>query len=93
MAFVVSNNFYDYSCGSWVTNATIPADSGGIAMKWDEAEDEAYAQLKEMFEKKYAKGSQFEKVHDWYRSCMDHERANELGGSPLLPWLAQVLIY
>jgi len=84
------SNFYEYSCGKWVDQAEIPSDAGGIAMAWDEAEDHSYAELKEMFEKEYPKDSKFRKVSDWYQSCMDTERADELGASPLLPWLKQI---
>jgi len=84
------NNFYEYSCGKWVSQAVIPSDSGGIAMAWDEAEDHSYAELKEMFEKKYPASSKFKKVSDWYESCMDTDTADELGAAPLLPWLKHV---
>ncbi len=83
-------NFYEYSCGKWEEQATIPADSGGIAMAWDEAEDHSYAELKAMFEHEYPEDSKYRKVSDWYKSCMDTERADELGAEPLRPWLKQI---
>jgi len=83
-------NFYEYACGKWVETAKIPADSGGIAMSWDEAEDHAFAELREMFEQEYPEDSKFRKVHDWYKSCMNVDRADELGATPLRPWLDQV---
>jgi predicted metalloendopeptidase len=83
-------NFYEYSCGKWEEQASIPADSGGIAMAWDEAEDHSYAELKAMFEKEYPEDSKYRKVSDWYKSCMDTERADELGAEPLRPWLKQI---
>ena len=59
-------------------------------MAWDEAEDKSYAELKDFFETTYPEDSKFRKVNEWYRSCMDTERADELGAEPLRPWLEQV---
>ena len=83
-------NFFEYACGSWVKTAHIPSDAGGTAMAWDEAEDKSEEALKEMFEARYPADSKFKKVSDWYSSCMNTERANELGASPLRPMLDMV---
>jgi predicted metalloendopeptidase len=83
-------NFYEYACGTWEQQAVIPADSGGIAMAWDEAEDHSSAELKAMFEKEYPEGSKYRKVSDWYKACMDTKTAEELGDKPLRPWLDEI---
>ncbi|EKX54950.1 hypothetical protein GUITHDRAFT_99599 [Guillardia theta CCMP2712] len=84
------DNFFEFSCGSWVAQAQIPPSQGGIAMAWDEAEDKSYETLHSLMLKDYPQDSKFRKVQDWFHSCMDTERVESLHAQPLRPWLAVV---
>jgi len=41
-------------------------------------------------QKEYPPGSHFRPVSDWFASCMDTSRVEELGATPLDPYLAKI---
>jgi len=78
-------NFYEFSCGEWVKRTKIKADRTEVTRSWDGASDHVRADKIEMFKRQYPPGDRFHKLNDWFTSCMNLERIEALGPSPLKP--------
>ena len=84
------DDYYSYACGSWVARTTIPADKPLIARSFDGAAAEVHRKLRMIYEEEYPEGSPFLALHNFYASCMNTTRLQELGAAPLEPMLARI---
>lgn len=87
------NDFFNYVNGSWVKNITIPADKssyGSFQILRDESQEDVMAIIKSSAEGDFKKGSDEQKVGDFYRAYMDNETRNALGMTPLKSELAMI---
>ena len=74
-------NFYQFACGGFIENKTIPDEYGSVSA-YNILEDEIYEQGKKLLEKPIDNSKDFEahkkaKIH--YKACMDDDKQNELG--------------
>jgi len=88
------DNFYEYACGNWEKNVEIPEGLNSITINERFSEnlkiisraiDEGYKVNENLTleEQKYDKLN-FDKVADFYHSCMDMETLNAKGFQPIL---------
>ena len=78
-------DFYEFACGGWekANRALLEANEykNSVNLGWDHAQKRSREQvLKLLAEDTGSAGIM-------YRSCMDVDRIEALGGKPLLPWL------
>jgi len=78
------DDFYEYSCGGFLKNVKIPEDLGGFARSWDGGSAKIYNEMRKVLEQDTGPAG------DWYHSCMMLDQVNELGATPLKPYLAQI---
>jgi putative endopeptidase len=87
-------DFYEYANGAWRANNPIPPSMVRWSRRWASGElskDQLREILEEVVRKKdWPAGSVEQLIGDYYASCMDEARVNELGAKPLEPWLADV---
>ncbi len=87
-------NFYQYANGGWLKNNPIPAayPSWGIANELSERNRDAVHQILEDAAKNTnaVKGSNEQKVGDYYASCMAEDKIEALGAKPLAPEFARI---
>jgi putative endopeptidase len=88
------DDFYGYVNGAWQTRTEIPADKteAGPAAS---LQDIALAEVKVLLEEAAAdtaakKGSERQKIGDWYASMMDEARIETLGLAPIKPDLDRI---
>src|SRR5208282_4567429 len=81
------DDFYKFADGGWMKNNPIPADRAAWATfeKLDEHNEEALRQiLEEAAKDKTAKpGSNWQRIGDFYASCMDESQVEAAGLKPL----------
>jgi putative endopeptidase len=86
-------DFYQYACGNWMKNTTIPADQPQWA-SFVEVEERNLLTLKDILEKASANDPSrppvTQKIGDYYDSCMDEKTVDEKGLDPLKPELDRV---
>src|SRR5690606_1146695 len=85
-----TGDFYTYANGTWLTNNPVPASE----TKWssfNELKQNNYTPLKEILEDAIVmeskKGSIDQLIGDFYFTFMDSTTRNELGVSPIMPYL------
>ena len=87
-------NFYQYANGGWLAKNPIPAayPAWGIANELDERNRETVHQILEDAAKntKAPKGSNEQKVGDYYAACMAEEQINAAGAQPLADEFARI---
>jgi putative endopeptidase len=71
------NDFYRFSCGKWMDNTPIPSDRASWTRSFSEILDRNQYVLKDVLEKDLkADADPFaKKVHDYYATCMDEDKA------------------
>ncbi|HEY0004607.1 MAG TPA: M13 family metallopeptidase [Pyrinomonadaceae bacterium] len=87
-------NFYQFATGGWRSRNEIP----GAYPRWgrfNELADRNQEQLHQILEeaaknKKARKGSNEQKIGDYYASCMDEDRIETLGLKPIAPELKRI---
>src|SRR5581483_10613094 len=86
-------DFYQYSCGSWLKTAVIPADQARWG-SFSELQERNRAILREILEKAAVANSGRnpidQKIGDYYDSCIDEKAADAKGFDPLKPELARI---
>ncbi len=88
------DDLFAYANGSWVTQTEIPADRGRYGT-FDILREQSDDRVRELIEQAAADtdlpaGSPGRQVGDLYRSFMDADRVEELGGGPLEADLAEI---
>ncbi len=87
-------NFYQYANGGWLAHNPIPAayPSWGIANELSEHNRDTVHQILEDAAKNTSavKGSNEQKVGDYYASCMAEDKIEDLGAKPLAPEFARI---
>ncbi len=79
--------------GAWLDNTEIPSDKsnyGAFSVLADAAEMQIREIIERAAESDAEKGSDAQKVGDFYKSYMNLDRVNELGFSPLQPELEKI---
>ncbi|MCW8109210.1 M13 family metallopeptidase [Alteromonas ponticola] len=87
------DDFFRYVNGKWVDKTDIPADKssyGAFNILRDAAQDDVKAIIEESASGDFEKGSDEQKVGDFYASYMDMETRNKLGLEPLNKDLAMI---
>ena len=86
-------NFYQYACGGWMARNPIPADQGSWG-RFNELAEHNRDVLHQILEKAAApdpkRSPVMQKIGDFYASCMDETKANELGAKPIEPELQRI---
>ncbi len=86
-------NFYQYSCGGWLKQNSIPKDESSYGRP-NEIIDRNQEVLKAILEKAAAGGaersSNEQKIGDYYAACMNVEVVNNAGLKPLQPLLERI---
>jgi putative endopeptidase len=86
-------NFFQYANGGWVKKNPIPAAYASWG-RFNELSDRNQEQLRQILEdaakSKAAKGSNEQKIGDYYASCMDEAGIETAGLSPLMPQLKRI---
>eukprot|EP00960_Hanusia_phi_P036429 752306-Hanusia_phi.AAC.1 len=75
------SDFYEFACGGWVNNATIPSYQPAWAKQWDGVTKHVEAMTVGLLKEDPGVSGKF------FRSCMDTATIQKLGASPLEPWL------
>jgi len=88
-----TDNFYNFAVGNWVKNNPVPA-SQSAWFSFNELFNNNRKVLKEVVieasKAKAAKGTNTQKVGDFYSSAMDSTYLNQLGAAPLKPYLVKI---
>jgi len=88
------NDFYAYTNGTWLETFDIPADKSNYGM-FTKLADEAEVNLRKIIEEASAnreaeKGSDHQKIGDYYNSFMDTVKIEELGITPIVSELEAI---
>lgn len=87
------DNFYEFAVGNWVKNNPVPASKSSW-FSFDELYDHNRTVLKEVVYAAAAanavKGSNTQKVGDFFSTAMDSTQLNALGAAPLKPYLTKI---
>ncbi len=87
------DNFYEFAVGNWVKNNPVPASKSSW-FSFDELYDHNRTVLKEVVyaaaATNAAKGSNTQKVGDFFSTAMDSTQLNALGAAPLKPYLTKI---
>lgn len=70
------DDFYQYACGSWLANATIPEDAARFSRSFDGINKKNFAVLRDILENDFSINASLKK---FFTSCMDMH-AIEVGG-------------
>ena len=87
-------DFYQYANGSWRAANPIPASMSRWSRRWAAGERNK-EQMRAIVEdeskrKDWPKGSIDQQIADFYSSCMDEQRVNQLDITPIKPLLADI---
>ncbi|MFL6248774.1 MAG: M13 family metallopeptidase [Thermoanaerobaculia bacterium] len=87
-------NFFDYANGAWRNANPIPASMQRWSRRWASGElskEQLRTILDDLSKRRdWPKGSIDQQITDFYGSCMDEQRINELGPKPIEPLLAGI---
>ena len=87
------DNFYEFAVGNWVKNNPVPASKSSW-FSFDELYDHNRTVLKEVVyvaaSANAAKGTNTQKVGDFFSTSMDSTRLTALGATPLKPYLDKI---
>ena len=80
------DDLYRHMNGTWIDNATIPADrasDGAFYKLYEDAEKQVHEIIEELGRSNSPIGSNAQKIGDLYASFMDSERIEKLGLTPI----------
>lgn len=83
-------NFYEFACGSWIKDTEIPPHEGKVLKSWGLTAEKVKRELRTMFEVPHYAQPEFQRLSDWYTSCMDMEQIDKVGLADLNRVLAHV---
>lgn len=86
-------DFFRYVNGKWLDNTQIPADKarwGSFDALAENAENDVRAMIQSLAAVEQPMGSDEQKVADFYKSFMDEALIEQLGLSPLKPYLTRI---
>src|SRR5277367_2607681 len=87
------NDFYQYSCGTWLKNTEIPGDQSRWG-SFSELAERNRAILRGILEKasadKPGRDAIDQKIGDFYDACMDEKAVDAKGAVPLKPELERI---
>ena len=87
------DNFFKYVNGGWINSTEIPADKssyGAFTKLRDLSDDRVKVIIEEAAAKNAAKGSEEQKIGDFYAAFMDMEAINTAGMEPIAADLAKI---
>ena len=80
------DDLYEFVNGTWLKNTPIPSDKtnyGSFTKLADMSEERLKTIVEELSNSEYPKGTNEQKVGDFFKAFMDVEKANELGATPI----------
>src|SRR5689334_16156353 len=87
------SDFFKYACGRWLKENPIPASERGWGIA-NLVNEETYRQrlgiCQDAAKSKAAKGTNEQKIGDYWAAGMDSVTVDKQGIEPLKPWLAQI---
>ena len=86
-------DFYEYANGAWRTANPIPASMQRWSRRWaagEQNKEQLKVILDDLSKKQWPKGSIDQQITDFYGSCMDEKRINELDIAPIEPDLQAI---
>ena len=87
------DDFYQFACGGWMKNNPLPAAYSRFGSFDQLAQDNnkrIYSLLNDLLTKSYDKGTNEQKMSDYYKLAMDSTRRNREGVKPVLPLLREM---
>src|SRR5882724_3874037 len=87
------NDFYQYVCGGWVRNNPIPPDQAAWSVYGklgDENSRFLWGILEDAAKPAANRTAVQQKIGDYFESCMDEQRVEQLGATPLKPLLDSI---
>lgn len=87
------DDLYEYVNGTWLKNTPIPADKtnyGSFTKLADLSESRLKTIVEELAATEHPKGSNEQKVGDFFKAFMDVEKAEQLGGAPIADEVARI---
>src|SRR5881275_119046 len=87
------DDFYEFVCGNWIKNNSIPPDQGRWG-RFNQLAERNRLIARQILEKASANDSKRDAVHqkigDYYQACMDESAVNQKGLKPLQPELDRI---
>ncbi|GAB9477016.1 Neprolysin cd1, peptidase family m13, neutral zinc metallopeptidase, partial [Globisporangium polare] len=77
-------DFYQYTCGTWVKNTIIPASETSVDYSFSSIGDRNDLVIQEILKEDWPI------VGEFWDSCMNTDKLNELGAKPLQPTLTKI---
>ena len=74
-------DFYEFSCGQWLEETSIPSWQSSWAKQWDGVTTDVEQETVKALQKDAGPAGTF------FRSCMDTATIQKLGNAPLKPWM------
>ncbi len=87
------DNFYQYSNGGWIKNNPVPSDKtqyGSFTVLYDNNQDKLKNLITEVSKKENEKGTNAQKIADFYNSGMDTAKIEANGIEPIKPYLRAI---
>ena len=86
-------DFYHFACGNFIRSSVIPDDKGQVSM-FSKMNDKLSEQVRLLLEEPAAnENSPYMLVRNAYQACMDKERIEKLGVTPILETLTQLGVW
>ena len=91
------DNFYEFVCGDWLEQQKVPADKPVYIKSYDFARDLVTKQMADMYQDPKVSQDPDDELHggrkqlaDYFNACMDTERVDMLGATPMMPLLDKI---
>src|SRR5205085_5601763 len=87
------DGFYQYVCGGWIKNNPIPPDQAAWSVYGKLGDENArflWGILEEAGKPDASRNAVQQKIGDYFESCMDEQRIEQLGATPLKPVLDSI---